>query len=214
MTEPHHPGSASKPSHRRGGVQEKKRLSTKVRKGTISKKYRLKPEEGGLYRLIANRDFATSHVVSVVVKKGDRGGLVSGPYNLSQRGRCWVEEGAKVLDQAKVSKDGLVMERATVKDRAVVTDTSWVGGEALVCDNVQVREGGVVLDQAIVRDGATVRSAGVVGGHAIVEHRAVVEDGAMVGDKTKVGGVAVIRGRDTVISGDGHIFKGIQDTSQ
>ena len=67
----------------------------------MAKKYRLQPEADGLYRLIALRDFSTSRGQNMEVGKGDRGGLVSGPYNLSQRGRCWVEEGAKVTDQAR-----------------------------------------------------------------------------------------------------------------
>ena len=51
-----------------------------------SKKYRLQPEEGGLCRLIALWDFSTSRSKTTPVGKGDGGGLVSGPYNLSQRG--------------------------------------------------------------------------------------------------------------------------------
>ncbi|MDE0189623.1 MAG: hypothetical protein OXN80_11015, partial [bacterium] len=70
----------------------------------MARKYRLEPEGEGLYRVIAARDFKTSRGQYPEVREGDRGGLVSGPYNLSQRGRCWIEEGAKVIDQAKVLK--------------------------------------------------------------------------------------------------------------
>lgn len=178
----------------------------------MARKYRLEPEGESLYRVIAARDFKTSRSQSPQVNKGDRGGLVSGPYNLSHRGRCWIEEGAKVIDQAKVLKDGLVLENATVSGRAVVTDLSWVAGSAQVQDNARIQEGGAVVDHAIVRDGATVRSAGIVGGQAVLEHRARVEDGAIVGDRTQVGGNAVISGQDTVITGNRYIIKGITKT--
>lgn len=175
----------------------------------MARKYRLEPEGEGLYRVIAVKDFKISRGQSPQVKEGDRGGLVSGPYNLSHRGQCWIEEDAKVIDQAKVLKDGLVLEKATISGRAVVTDLSWVAGSAQVQDNARIQEGGAVVDHATVRDGATVRSAGIVGGQAIVEHRARVEDGAMLGDKARVGGNAVISGQDTVVTGNRYIIKGL-----
>lgn len=175
----------------------------------MAKKYRLQPDAEGLYRLIAARDFKASRKNNLTVKKGDRGGLVAGPYNLSQGGNCWVEEGARVLDQAKVNKDALVLDQATVSGRAVITDHSWVGGSAQVRDNAQVLEGGAVTGSAVVRDGATVRSSGIVGGSAVIEHRARVEKGATVGDRTVVGGIGVVRGEKTIVVGDSHIIKGV-----
>lgn len=115
----------------------------------MARKYRLEPEGEGLYRVIAARDFKTSRGPNPEVKEGERGGLVSGPYNLSQRGRRWIEEGARVTDQAKVLKDGLALENATVSGRAVVTDLSWVAGSAQVQDNARIQEGGAVVDQAM-----------------------------------------------------------------
>lgn len=176
-----------------------------------NRKYRLEPAEEGLYRLIAVRDFKTSRGAGIAIKKGDLGGRVAGPHNLSHKGNCWVEQGARVLDKARVRKDALVLDSATVSGRALVTDHSWVGGRAHVSGDAQIMEGGAVLDNATVRDGATVRTAGMVGGRAVVEHRAKVEDGATVGDRTRVGGLAVIRGPETILSGDPYIVMGVHE---
>lgn len=168
----------------------------------MAKKYRLLPEGNGLYRLEALKEFSTSKEGNVVIHKGDLGGLVSSPYNLSQRGRCWVEGDARVLESAKVTKDALIMDKAVVTGRARVTDRSWVGGEARVEGEAQISGGAAVLGNAVVRDGATIRSLAIVGGNSIVEHRATVERGATVGERARVAGVAVVSGKDTVLKGD------------
>ena len=64
-------------------------------------KYSLR-EEGGMFRLVAEMDFSG-------VKKGDLGGLVSGPDNLSQDGKAWVLVSARVYGNAQVSKSPLLI---------------------------------------------------------------------------------------------------------
>lgn len=52
-------------------------------------------KEDGLYRIYAKRDFRG-------VRKGDRGGLIEGEYNLTVSGNAWVSGKAKVYGNAKV----------------------------------------------------------------------------------------------------------------
>ena len=63
----------------------------------MNKKYTLK-REGDLYRLIAEINLFG-------VRKGDKGGLIAGPHNLSHHGNCWVYENAKVIEDAMVVDD-------------------------------------------------------------------------------------------------------------
>lgn len=88
----------------------------------MARNYRLEPEGDSLYRVIVFRGFKTSRGQSSQVHKGDRGKLASGPHNPSHRGRCWIEEGAKVIDQAKVPKDGLVLENPIGENNAPQTE--------------------------------------------------------------------------------------------
>ena len=79
--------------------------------------------EGNLFRLVAEKDFSD-------VKKGDLGGLVSGPNNLSQEGDCWIYDEAQVSGQARVSDEVQVSEKTRAFDEAQVS------GQVRVFDKV------------------------------------------------------------------------------
>lgn len=83
-----------------------------------------------LHRIRACKDFET--INGTKVKKGDLGGFIEKEDNLSQQGRSWVGDNAKVYGNAQVYDDALVCGYAQVCEDALVC------GYALVCDNAQV----------------------------------------------------------------------------
>ena len=70
-----------------------------------------------LYRIVALRTFET---IERVIKKGTVGGYVCGYENLSQEGKCWIDDNAKIFGQARV------LENAYVKGNAVISDDAEI----------------------------------------------------------------------------------------
>lgn len=96
------------------------------------------------------------------VKKGDLGGYVQSPWNLTNRGDCWVGGTAKVFEKGGVR------------------------GDALVCGDADVRANGMVMGNAVVKDSA------FISGHAEIKNNAVVKDNARVYGYATVGGDALV----------------------
>lgn len=145
----------------------------------INKKYELIPEPNGFFRIRALRSFNN-------VVKGDLGGIVSSEHNLSHEGDCWIGEKATVINRASVSDNAQVMGWAVVSDHAVIRGNGYVG------NNAEVSDYAVVLDNAQVYGYAKVR------GHACVS------------DKAQVYGAAIVMG-DYYLCGDTHVSSGILD---
>ncbi|MDR0483379.1 MAG: hypothetical protein LBH13_09560 [Cellulomonadaceae bacterium] len=95
-----------------------------------------------LYRIQAIRD------VPPRVKKGDIGGFICHPSNLS--GNAWV------FDQGRVS------EYAHVYGNAGVYDSAEVGDNAIVCDNAQIRGEAYIIGFSRIGGNAK------IGGHVLV----------------------------------------------
>jgi carbonic anhydrase/acetyltransferase-like protein (isoleucine patch superfamily) len=124
------------------------------------------------------------------VKKGKIGGYIGGYHNLSQKGNCWIYDGAVVKGRAKVS------ENATIHNYAVVRDFAQISG------NARVTEGTTVAGHAIVSDNVTISN------FAIVSDNAKVSGNAQVLDYVQVAGNAIVTGNDivtgnTIISKEG-----------
>ena len=60
-----------------------------------------------VYRIRALEDIENKLDFQLDVKKGDLGGWVSGYHNLSQQGKCWIEEPNTDLDESKSCAEGL-----------------------------------------------------------------------------------------------------------
>ena len=108
----------------------------------MEKKYTLK-KEGALYRIYAAKD-------SFYSKKGEKGGRVAGPQNLSQSGECWIEYGAQVMDNAYVGENAHIRGAATVRGEARVTGQARVAGRATVKGKARVMHSAVVCGSALV----------------------------------------------------------------
>lgn len=83
-----------------------------------------------LYRIEAIRDFKL--ITGKKILKGDLGGYIEKPTNLSHYGNSWVAGEAMVFGEAKV------IGNALVNDNAIVSGMSEIAGESHVSDNAQI----------------------------------------------------------------------------
>lgn len=165
------------------------------------------------------------------VRRGDIGGYVSGPFNLSQRGTAWLFAdsaavgGAIVEGGAAVGTGCIVRDHARVSDNAVLTGGAKVSGHAAVGDNAVLKGTVIVRDKARVFGDAVLEggnSSLVMGVSAVLDSgevsgRARLRGGATVGGNAAargdavlggpnawlfLGGDAVAEGRASLMSGD------------
>lgn len=135
-------------------------------------------QDGAHKRLVADKEF---YCHGILIRKGQRGGLVDGSHNVSQSGSCWVTE------------DACVMGDSTVRDDALVTGDSIITGGARALQNAVVEDYCQVSDGAIIRGNARIRGA------------VAVSDGVVIGRDMSAGGYFDINGklfRDVVLNYD------------
>lgn len=102
------------------------------------------------------------------------GGFVSGAYNLSHNGSCWIYPGACALDGALVAANATVMDHACVHSEvhvygnAIIRDNAVISDQAEVFGFAEIKNNAMIVDDAIVRDQATVGGRAYVGGDAVV----------------------------------------------
>jgi len=135
------------------------------------KKYRLadriKYGDKTLWEIEALLDFGT-------IRKGQKGGLVEGEWNLSQKGDCWIWQGSKVMGRAKVWGNAQVWGNAIVMDAALVGDFAKVYDRAKVCGNADIYGEAQIYGDAVVSGTAKVWGRARVSGTAIVGGEAEV----------------------------------------
>jgi len=123
----------------------------------------------GLYRIVAGEDNPT-----FAVSKGQLGGLVSNPDNLSQDGLAWIAYNASCTDGSRVLEDAYVGGNALLAAGAVVAGQSYVTGDALLEGCVTVRDAvtidgtAVLLNNAVVKDAAHLTTGGLVRGNSVI----------------------------------------------
>ena len=171
----------------------------KKNKRKLTDKYKLIPDKENpqeYYQLVALRNFGD-------VRANEVGGRVSGEYNLSQKGNCWIYDGMTVTGNARVEGDARVLpstfmgithnnvvcRNALIKDNAVV-----VGG--YVCDNAVVC-GNAHLENAIVKKDARIEGRASVF-YSTVSDKAVVGENASVGVYSEIAGNASVKGYASV----------------
>lgn len=132
--------------------------------------------DGAHKRLVADKDF---YCHGILIRAGQRGGLVDTSHNVSQSGSCWVTE------------DACVMGNSTVRDDALVTGGSIITGGARVIQNATVEDDCQVSDGAIIR------------GNARISGAVAVSDGVVIGRDMSKGVYLDINGnlfRDVVLN--------------
>lgn len=150
---------------------------------TTRRKYLLELE-GDLYRLIST-GLLWGH------KKGQRGGLVQSHLSLAHTGNCWVDQGARVLDMARVIGDARLLDDACISGRSLLAGNAAVHGTAAICDR------SVVDGMARVRDSASLHGSARATDNAILGGHVLVRDGLVGGDtvlnaEQRVGAGAVL----------------------
>ncbi len=133
------------------------------KKYIILKDEKLEDGFGWLYRIQALKDFGD-------VKAGDKGGWVSGYYNLSQQGNCWIYDDACACD------DSCVSDNAKLKDDAFINENVYVSGNAIIEKNARLCGSISVDDNALVTDNAFVEGDMItIDGNAILRKNACVD---------------------------------------
>ncbi len=160
----------------------------------MEKKYELiETDCKDLYRIKALKDFEL--VTGEVIKTGDLGGFVSGKYNLSQEGNCWIGYNAGACQKAKV------MNNAVLKDCSRAFDNSTVSGNAVLKDYSRAFDNSTISGNAVMKDYSTIRDFSTISGNA------VINDDSKVYDNSTVSGNAVMKDfswakGDSIISGN------------
>lgn len=118
-----------------------------------------------VYRITATREIET--VEGSIVSAGEFGGWIEYPSNLSQNGKCWIDDEAVVYGSGGVKDDALVAdhaicggtigESAVVRGNAKVSPLATCNGHCLVCDDATVDM------YANITDSVTVAENGAVG---------------------------------------------------
>ena len=123
----------------------------------MDKKYELiESDIKGLYRVKALKDFAD-------VKKGDIGGYVENPNNLSHKGCCWVCDDAKIYNEARIYGN------------------SEISGCAVIDGNAQIHGDSEVWGYAIIRDNALIYGDSVINGNAFIGGYTEIKTGSHIG---------------------------------
>lgn len=82
-----------------------------------------------LNRVVANKNFSFQYMgkdfPTFHVQKGDKGGYIESPVNLSQAGKAWIDKNSVVTGTAYVSDHALV-RNSTLEDNAQVSGRSYV----------------------------------------------------------------------------------------
>ncbi len=132
-----------------------------------------------VYRIVATKNFET--VDGRIVEKGEPGGWIESALNLSQDGRCWIDDDAVVLgnggvtDNALVADEvmceGILQDNAIARGKACIEDGAICRDNTLVCDNALVKENAIVMDNATVAEDAIVYKNAVIGDDAYYTSR-------------------------------------------
>ena len=110
----------------------------------MDKKYKLiESDIKGLYRVKALKDFAD-------VKKGDIGGYVENPNNLSHEGYCWAYGNAKIYGEARIYGNAQVSDCAVIDGNAKIHGDSEVWGYAIIRDNALIYGDSVINGNAFI----------------------------------------------------------------
>ena len=135
----------------------------------MDKKYELiESDIKGLYRVKALKDFG-------YVKKGDIGGYVENPNNLSHEGYCWVYDNARIYGNSEISGC------AVIDGNAQIHGNSRILGCAVIDGNAQIHGDCEIWDYAIIRDNALIYGDSVISGNAFIGGDTEIKTGRHIG---------------------------------
>lgn len=186
-----------------------------------TKKYEIVPDmkmywDGfTLHRIRACVDFIT--VSGQEVKQGDIGGWIEKEENLSQNGKAWIFDNAKVYCHAQVSEYAEVSENAMISGNAKIygscriSSAAEVFGDAEIFGNARVFGCAEISGRAKVYgyaelsgDVKVFRNAKIYGSASVTDFARVC-DNAKVFDEAKIHGCAVVR-NNAVVCKNAEVF--------
>ncbi|MDM1046523.1 transferase [Myroides sp. 1354] len=135
------------------------------------------------------------------LKTSKKGGWIESEANLSQLGKAWIADNAKVYGNAVIVDNAQVGGNAEVFGAARIMGEAEVYGHALVSDYAIISDSAKVYDYATIEDSvqiygyATIAGKASVAAYAKVFEYATVEGFAQVYDNVQVYGHAVIKDR-------------------
>ena len=98
-------------------------------------------EERTLYRIRALKNFRN-------VEAGDLGGWVSGKYNLSQEGECWIYDEAKCMDNARMYHNSVMYNNAIMCDFSEMHGCSEMHNYSAMLDNSRMYNCSAMYDNS------------------------------------------------------------------
>lgn len=128
----------------------------------------------GLYRVKALKNFGD-------VKKGDIGGYVENPNNLSHKGYCWVYDDAKIYNEARIYGNAQVSNCAVIDGNAQIYGNAQVSDCAVIDGNAQIHGDSEVWGYAIIRDNALIYGDSVISGNAFIGGYTEIKTGRHIG---------------------------------
>ena len=141
----------------------------------MDKKYKLiESDIKGLYRVKALKDFAD-------VKKGDIGGYVENPNNLSHKGYCWAYGNAKIYGEARIYGNAQVSNCAVIDGNAKIYGNAQVSDCVVIDGNAQIYGDSEVWGYAIIRDNALIYGDSVINGNAFIGGYTEIKTGSHIG---------------------------------
>ncbi len=130
-----------------------------------------------LYKIIAMKTFSLTidngkEVITKIIEKYSIGGYVESIQNLDTENPVWIDNSARVFDNAYVSNGSLVQDTALVYDDSIVNN-SFIGNHARIHGNSKVTNTSVlgfgeIKDNVIVSDSYIKRSAKIYENATIV----------------------------------------------
>lgn len=147
-----------------------------------------------LYRIQALKDFSD-------VKKGHKGGWVSGYHNLSHFGDCWISDDAKVYEGAFVFDNARISDYAEIYGYAQVYNEAKVWYHAKVYGDSNVYNFAKIYGHAKIYDFVQIYEHCHIHDYVEIYGKVVICGHSCVNDYAKISGDVVING-NTVICGD------------
>lgn len=154
----------------------------------------------------------------IPVHKGDLGGWIESERNLSQKGKAWIFNEAKVYDYAMINGDAhitdlveisgcaVISDRAKVINKAKVHGAAYVYGDSFVMDNsiiinhARVHGHTYIADNSCISDDAEVYGNAIIYGDAYIHEKAFIGGEVSVRGEANIGGRVHLRGNEKILS--------------
>lgn len=170
-----------------------------------------------LYRIEACKSFHG-------VKRGTKGGFVQNYSNLSQHGKCWIYDDAKVYQDANVSENAIIRNEAIIKgkariygnaivcDKVIVSENAIIGGDSMITDHARIKGECSICGYACITHYAKIYGSSVIIAHAYITNKARIYGNAHIGDFSYISDTVEVFGNtlvdgNTMLVGDAKVSK-------